>query len=220
MRRKFVFAVLALLLPYGPAHAQSGYVGARAYDPNSPTHTVSGSVVDSATGEPIPCALVQLMGPLPRSDLTDSQGSFRFEGVPEGRAMFMARKPGFFSSEELSRGGGRPRAPMTITGDVSSLVLKLTPEGTVAGTITGDDGEPLEGVRLRLKRQVISNGRKQWETRGQSTTNDNGEFRAADLIPGTYYLMAQAQRPTTPHFAHLKPGAYYLAVSARPWMCA
>jgi hypothetical protein len=201
MRRKFVFAVLALLLPCALAHAQGGYVGPRAYDPNSPTHTVSGSVVNSATGEPIPRALVQIMGGLQRSDLTDSQGSFRFEGVPEGRAMFMARKPGFFSSEELSRGGGRPRAPMMITGDLSSLVLKLTPEGTVAGSITGDDGEPLEGVRLRLKHQVISNGRKQWEARGQSTTNDNGEFRAADLIPGTYYMVAQAQRPSTPRAA-------------------
>ncbi len=201
MRRKFVFAVLALLLPCALAHAQGGYVGPRAYDPNSPTHSVSGSVVNSATGEPIPRALVQLMGPLQRSDLTDSQGSFRFEGVPEGRAMLMSRKPGFFSSEELSRGGGRPRAPVMITGDVSSLVLKLTPEGIVAGAITGDDGEPLEGVHLRLKRQVISNGRKQWETRGQSTTNDNGEFRAANLIPGTYYMVAQAQRPSTPRAA-------------------
>jgi hypothetical protein len=188
-----VFAALCCVL----AHAQGGYVGSRAYDPNAPTHTVSGSVVNSATGEPIPRALVQLMGGLQRSDLTDSQGSFRFEGVPEGRAIFMARKPGFFSSEELSRGGGRPRAPMTIAGDVSSLVLKLTPEGTVAGAITGDDGEPLEGVRLLLKRQVISNGRKQWETRGQSSTDENGEFRAANLIPGTYYLVAQAQRPAT-----------------------
>jgi hypothetical protein len=201
MRRKFVFAVLALLLPCALAHAQGGYVGPRAYDPNSPTHTVSGSVVNSATGEPIPRALVQLMGGLQRSDLTDSQGSFRFEGVPEGRATFTTRKPGFFSSEELSRGGGRPRAPMMITGDVSSLVLKLTPEGTVAGIITGEDGEPLEGVRLRLKRQVISNGRKQWEARSQATTNDNGEFRAADLIPGTYYMVAQAQRPSTPRAA-------------------
>ena len=193
--------MLALLLSCALAHAQGGYVGPRAYDPNTPTHTVSGSVVNSATGEPIPRALVQLMGPLQRSDLTDSQGSFRFEGVPEGRAMLMTRKPGFFSSEDLSRGVGRPPAPIAITGDVSSLVLKLTPEGTVAGAITGDDGEPLEGVRLRLKRQVISGGRKQWEARSQATTNENGEFRAANLIPGTYYLVAQAQRPATPRAA-------------------
>ena len=196
MNKKFVFAVLALWFGCGLAHAQTSYVGG-AYDPNSPKHTVSGSVVNTVTGEPIPRALVQIMGPLQRSDLTDSQGRFHFEGVPEGRAMFMARKPGYFSSEELSRGGGRPRAPVTITGDVSSLVLKLTPEGLVAGTITGDDDDPLEGAHLLLKRQVISNGRKHWETLGQSTTDENGEFRAANLIPGTYYLVAQAQRPAT-----------------------
>jgi hypothetical protein len=197
MSRKFVIAVLALWFGCGLAHAQTAYAGG-AYDPNSPKHAVSGSVVNSVTGEPIPRALVQLMGPLQRSDLTDSQGSFRFEDVPEGRAIFMTRKPGFFSSEEQSRGGARPRAPVMITGDVSSLVLKLTPEGIVAGAVTGDDGEPLEGVQLWLKRQVISNGRKLWETRGQSSTNENGEFRDANLLPGTYYMVAQAQRPATP----------------------
>lgn len=200
MSSKFLVGVFAALC-CALAHAQGGYVGPRAYDPNSPTHTVSGSVVNSATGEPIPRALVQLMGPLQRSDLTDSQGSFRFEGVPEGRAMFMARKPGFFSSEELSRGGGRPRAPVMITGDVSSLVLKLTPEGIVAGIMTGDDGEPLEGVQVRFKRQVVMNGRKQWNQQSQARTDENGEFRAAGLIPGTYYLVAQAQRPSTPRAA-------------------
>jgi hypothetical protein len=158
MRKNFLLTAIVLLLPCALAHAQGGYVGPRAYDPNAPKHTVSGSVVNSATGELIPRALVQLMGPLQRSDLTDSQGGFRFEGVPEGRAMFMARRPGFFSSEELSRGGGRPRAPMMITGDVSSLVLKLTPEGIVAASITGDDGEPLEGVQVRLKRQIVIPG--------------------------------------------------------------
>ncbi len=201
MPRSVLAVGIVLWLSCALAHAQGGYVGPRSYDPNSPQHTVSGSVVNSATGEPIPRALVQLMGPLQRSDLTDSQGSFRFEGVPEGRAMFMVRKPGFFSSEELSRGGGRPRAPVMISGDVSSLVLKLAPEGIVAAVVTGEDGEPLEGVHLRLKRQIVNNGRKQWEMRGQSTTDDTGEFRAANLIPGTYYMVAQAQRPATPRAA-------------------
>lgn len=219
MRRNFAFAVLALWLCCVPAQAQTGYVGPRAYDPNSPKHTVSGTVVNSATGEPIPHALVQLMGPLQQSGLTDSQGSFRFEDIPEGRALFMARKPGFFNSTELSRGGGGPRSAMAITADVSSLVLKLTPEGILTGVVTGDDGDPLERVQVRLMRQVITNGRKRWEPRSQAMTDELGEFRVANLVPGTYYLLAEAQRlPTARAAAEPNLGyapAYYPGVPER-----
>jgi hypothetical protein len=196
MRRKLLIGVLAALCG-ALAQSQTGNMGPRAYDPNAPKHTISGTVVNGITGEAIPRALVQLMGPLQQSQLTDSQGSFRFENIPEGRAFFMARKPGYFSSEEMSRGGGRPRARVMIAGDVSSLVLKLSPEGIVGGIVTGDDGEPLENVRVRLKRQVISNGRKQWEAKSQAASDENGEFRVANLIPGTYYLLAEARRPAT-----------------------
>jgi len=44
---------------------------------------------------------------------------------------------------------------------------------------------------------VINNGRKQWEMRSQAASNENGEFRVANLIPGTYYLLAEARRPAT-----------------------
>jgi hypothetical protein len=197
MRRVLCFAAFVLSLTCALAHAQV-YGGMRGFDPNAPTHDVSGSVVNAATGEPIPRALVQMFGPSQRSDFTDSQGSFRFEAVPEGQAMFTARKPGFFNSDELARGGGRPRSPVKITADIGAVVLKLMPEGIVTGVITGDDGEPLEGVRVRLKRQVISNGRKNWEERSQATSNEDGEYRVANLVPGTYYLLAEAQRPATP----------------------
>ncbi len=108
---------------------------------------------------------------------------------------------------------------MTITADVSSLVLKLTPEGIVTGVVTGDDGEPLERVQVRLMRQVISNGRKRWQTRSQAMSDELGEFRVANLVPGTYYLLAEAQRlPTARTAAEPNVGyapAYYPGVPER-----
>ncbi|MBZ5628163.1 MAG: carboxypeptidase-like regulatory domain-containing protein [Acidobacteriia bacterium] len=204
MPRNVLAVGIVLWITCAVVHAQGGaqpYGQMRGFDPNAPTHDVSGSVINAATGEPIPRALVQMFGPSQRSDFTDSQGNFRFEGVPEGQAVFTARKPGFYSSEELARGGGRPRSPVKITSSMSPIVLQLTPEGIVTGTITGDDGEPLEGVRVRLKHQVVNNGRKQWEERQQSTSNEDGEFRVANLVPGTYNLFAEAQRPATPRAA-------------------
>ncbi|MBZ5566748.1 MAG: carboxypeptidase-like regulatory domain-containing protein [Acidobacteriia bacterium] len=205
MPRRVLAAGIVLWLTVALVHAQGlgaqPYGQARGFDPNAPTHDVSGSVINTATGEPIPRALVQMFGPSQRSDFTDSQGSFRFEGVPEGQAMFTARKPGFFNSDELARGGGRPRSAVKITSGMSPIMLPLTPEGIITGTITGDDGEPLEGVRVRLKHQVVNNGRKRWEERQQATSNEDGEFRVANLVPGTYNLFAEAQRPATPRAA-------------------
>ena len=223
MRTTLVFAAIALFVSAALVEAQvgggvgggyaGGYTGMRAgpFDPNAPRHDVSGTVVNAVTGEPIPRALVQMMGPQQRSDFTDPQGSFHFDGVPEGAAMFTARKPGYFNSTELARGGS-PAIPMKIGADMPPVVLRLTPEGIVTGTITGDDGEPLDGVRLRFRGQAIFNGRKQWQDRQGATTNEDGEFRVAELPPGAYYVVAEDARPRMLEANVAYPPTYYPGV--------
>jgi hypothetical protein len=217
MRTILILVAIAWFVSAALVEAQvTMYGGARAnpLDPNAPRHDVSGTVVNALTGEPIPRALVQIMGPQQRSDFTDSQGSFHFDGVVEGPAMFTARKPGYFSREDLARGSG-PRIPIKIGDDMPPVVLKLTPEGIVTGTITGDDDEPLEGVRLRFRRQEVMNGRKQWEDRQSAITNEDGEFRVAELPPGAYYVLAEDARPVMPRMTEANvayPPTYYPGV--------
>ena len=78
MPRRVLAAGIVLWLTVALVHAQGlgaqPYGQARGFDPNAPTHDVSGSVINTATGEPIPRALVQMFGPSQRSDFTDSQG--------------------------------------------------------------------------------------------------------------------------------------------------
>ena len=78
--------------------------GARARS-STQKFTVSGTVVNEATGEPIPRAMVTLMGSPMRYAFSDSNGSFTIEGVPAGRYSMQAQKPGFFGPQE--RGGSR-----------------------------------------------------------------------------------------------------------------
>jgi hypothetical protein len=211
MRRLWIL-IVAALLSSALVEAQItsyGEVRAGGLDATAPKHSVSGTVVNSATSEPIPRALVQIMGLQQRSDFTDSQGNFHFEGVLEGPARFTARKPGYFNSEELAHGGGGLGLSLGIGADVPSIVIKLTPEGVVTGTITGEDGEPLERVQLRFRRQVVFNGRKQWQDRMHATTNEDGEFRAASLPPGAYYILAEDTRPITPRTVAAEPGMGY-----------
>jgi len=169
----------------------SGQVYSAPPGPLPAKYTLSGTVVNSATGEGVPYALVQV---LDRAQLTNPEGEFRFEGLPGAEVMPIARKPGFFNAQERAsqngRGWGGDRA-IKLGPDTPAVILKLLPEGVISGIVTGSEGEPVEGVQLQLHYQQIMNGRKQWTVRGGTGNNEDGEFRIANLMPGTYYLSAQ-----------------------------
>src|SRR5512133_2919633 len=80
------------------------------------TITLTGVVVNSVTGEPISRALIQMQGMASRVALTDSDGKFQFENLPETQAMLTAHKPGYFSDMELRQGAARMK-PFAITAN-------------------------------------------------------------------------------------------------------
>jgi hypothetical protein len=154
-------------------------------------YSVTGMVVNSVTGEPIRGALVQIYLNGQASRLTGPDGKFQFDGLPGGQTNITARKPGFFSQEELENQSFRfTRQLVTVGPDVSPAILKLVPEGVIYGRIIGDDSEPIENLPIQLVVQRLENGRKVWQDRQGGTTNEDGEFRIAELQPGTYYLSA------------------------------
>ena len=61
-------------------------------------YTLSGTVVNSLTGEPIGRAAVEMQGQITRMTLTDSTGHFEFDAIGEQRAYLTASKPGFSSN--------------------------------------------------------------------------------------------------------------------------
>src|SRR5947199_1046064 len=162
-------------------------------------YSLTGTVVNSVTGEAIRGALVQIYMNGQSSRLTGPDGRFQFDGLFAGQTPITVRKPGFFSEEELESGLPRFRRPVVDIGpDVSSAILKLVPEGVIYGRITGDDGEPIENLPVQLVVQRIENGRKVWQDRQGGATNEDGEFRIAELQPGTYYLSAGPSGSSVP----------------------
>ena len=149
--------------------------------------TLTGVVVNSVTGQPIPRAMIQMMGMASRVALTDAEGKFEFDNLPETQATLQARKPGYFNEMELRRGGGRMNT-IAITAGMGSISVPLTPAGVVSGRVTSADGEPLESVRVRLKVKTIQNGRRQWMDRNGASTDEDGFYRIGNLQPGTYFL--------------------------------
>ena len=165
----------ALQIRTAPTEDQDKSNGAGQYK-------LSGTVVDALTGAPIRRALVQLAGMQSQAVLTDEGGKFRFENLAQGQGMVYAHKPGYTDSSRESP------TRVTIGGDTSPLVLKLDPESAIAVKVTGEDGEGVEGLPVRVLMSQVQEGRRYWNTQGGGQTDEQGEYRAGNLRPGKYYL--------------------------------
>jgi hypothetical protein len=153
-----------------------------------PKYKLSGTVINSVTGEPIRRALVQIYtGAIPVA-LTDGGGRFEFEGLAPGTTSINVHKPGFFDEQQ----GSHPAGPqvVTISPDSKPLLLKLIPESVIYGHVQNADGEPIEYLPVKVVAARIVEGKKRWEVAGYAGTNEDGEFRIANLPAGSYYVEA------------------------------
>ena len=171
------------------------------------TFTLSGTVMNSVTGEPIPRALVRTNGMVQRTAFTDSEGHFQIDGLPPIQISVIAQKPGFtLPNDNL-------HTWFQIGASTSSLVLKLVPQGAIYGRVTDSAGQPIEHLPLRLTARAIREGRRTWEQRAMAESDEDGHFRFPNLPAGTYYvaagpldtephILAAGEKPTT-GFPHL-----------------
>jgi hypothetical protein len=164
----------------GPALGQTTQVAS-----DSAPRTLRGTVVNSVTGEPISRALVQIGGQY--ATLTDHDGHFEFNGVTLSGIPPWAMKPGYFSQDRFNRF----IASSSDIGDSQSaaeVIVKLIPEGIVSGTVTGQDGNPIEGIPVQLKTLITQDGLARWRPRMQTRTNAEGQYRFAELEAGKYIV--------------------------------
>jgi hypothetical protein len=159
-------------------------IAPRAISQTSSDHfDLRGKVINSVTGEPISGARVQLS--YQQVQFTQSDGSFVFTDLPRGQVAVQAKKPGFFNEYELGRAAPWMSSEIAAQGD---LIVKLTPEGIIFGELRNENDEPIEGATVKLQRWLVQNGRRQLRSLAQIITNDEGNFRLAELTPGSYYL--------------------------------
>jgi hypothetical protein len=161
---------------------------------SSSAHVLTGTVVNSTTGTPIPFALVQVEQ---NAKLTDQNGNFQFENLLSGVVNVQAHKPGFFAENEI---GGLQAPPVTNLSDhPTTVTVRLVPEAVITGHVENPEGDPLGRMPLSLRVSQVVNGRRVWQGQGQRQTDEDGNFRIADLKPGTYYVEAgpnSRARPT------------------------
>jgi hypothetical protein len=177
---------LMLLLALSPVPA----FGAQ-FAQGAASYPIRGTVLNSVTGAPIRGALVQIYANRQRSVLTGADGSFQFADVPAGTVNLNVHKPGFFTAQAIQ--SPRAQASFAISGpDQPPVVLKLIPEGVISGQVSGDGGEPVEDLSVRILAERIENGKKTRVILKGATTDEQGEYRIADLQPGKYFVFVGA----------------------------
>jgi hypothetical protein len=148
-----------------------------------------GRVVNVVTGEPVSGALVEVYSVARSAQFSLADGTFEFRDLPRGTYIVNARKPGYFNDRDL--GMQKPGTePSLAVPSEEEAVLKLTPEGIISGRVEDEKGRPLEGVNVQPERWMVANGTKQLQhwPEGSIQTDDEGNFRIAELPPGDYYL--------------------------------
>lgn len=207
--RHWLYYVVLLLLPANLLRGQA---------PSVAQAILEGDVVDSTTGAPIPGARVKLdqNNADPIVAKTDAQGHFRIPNLAPFIYGFAAERPGFMPASEQRgvdlRFAAAAQTGMNLTKSVdqdgvlhAAARIELTPYAIIAGTVTDPYGVPLtpESVQILMGRPIPASGRTagsillpdgKSELVGVSSrpTDDRGQFRAAWLAPGTYYVVVSS----------------------------
>jgi len=166
---------------------------------------IEGKVVSATTGLPLRKATVTVRsdGKDAVSAITDDKGKFVLENLESGDYFIKAKRVGYLDS------GRAPVIRVSADQRVADFVLKLTPQGIVAGSVVDEDGDPVPGTTVTIKR-FIGLGQKYAADVDSSNADGEGEFKFTGLKPGRYYLLAQPMyQPNTIETDHAVIETWY-----------
>lgn len=171
-----------------------------AIPPPSGPYTISGSVVSASSGAPLDRAEVTLStAGQNRTQLaeviTSATGTFRFDHLGAGKYTIEASRRGYITAGYQEHDGF---VTAIVTGpdlDTHNIRLDLFPNAIIGGVITDDAGDTVAGAQVTLYRQTHDSGESHTVNARTDTTDDTGTYE----------------------FSRLRPGTYYIAVSASPW---
>ena len=125
-----------------------------------------------------------------------------FENLSAGRYFLLASHEGYANT---SRAYGEARGKLLVLAPgqhISDIVIRLLPNGSIAGRITDEMGKPLRRVFVQAMKSSYQRGRRELHEMATAPTNDAGEYRIPALVPGKYYIRAKP-----PASMKAKPGS-------------
>jgi Carboxypeptidase regulatory-like domain len=157
--------------------------------------SVEGTVINSATGEPVKKARVTLASvnhaATNYAATTDAAGHFLIDEVDAGRFSLIASRSGY--TQPISpHGGPKPNAVFALEKGqkMNQTIIKLAPEGVISGRILDADGDPLGDVSIECMSIEYKRGKRQLAASHSTNANELGEFRLARLAAGKYIIRA------------------------------
>ena len=169
--------------------------------PQSPpaSFRIAGTVVQALTGQPLPevqLSIIRAQTPdVLQSVNADEGGHFVFDGIAPGKYVLQAQARGFPQQAWDEHFGFSTAVAVGPGKDSESVIFRMRPGASISGLVVDDANEPVRDAEVMLFHRGAEEGNDSIHLREQASTNDQGRY----------------------HFAHLFPGTYFLAASARPW---
>ena len=159
--------------------------------------------------------------------LTDSDGKFTIKDVEPGRYKLEATRANFVRRCYGQLNVRDPCVTLTVgpRQHLELLDIRMQPSAVIAGRIVDDHDEAVVGARVAALRWGYLNGHKDLLVAGLSVTDDRGQYRVHQLLPGNYYLAATLAAPgasvatmqTVASLVRCGEGLFVCSPSYYPW---
>jgi hypothetical protein len=177
------------------------------------TYRIAGTAVSDTDGSPVQRAKVEILTTTDSKSIqtttADESGQFSFNAVPQGAYSLRGEAPGFLPSTYQQHGAFSSAIITGSTVSTESLTLRLHQLGSLAGTITDENAEPVRQATVYIFRRDNATGDQRLNSAATLTTDDLGRYRAPRLPRGTYFVAVTA-RPwyaVYPGFANQQAGS-------------
>ena len=233
LRFRETVCLLALLFPgiisaqivFGSSQAP-GVTPPASNTPPEQRCVVQGRATNAQTGEPLKKVTIQLTkratgptfaaGPMVMpsggqqgySTTSAADGTFRIDGIEPGDYHLSGQRTGFLNTQYGAKGPMQAGTVLTLkpSQQMTDLNLGLIPQAIVSGKVIDEDGDPVQGAFVQVLHGTWQHGKLQYLPQGAAPSNDLGEFRAANMTPGKYYVCAQKMNFGMPDQQAAEPG--------------
>ena len=167
-------------------------LAAVAFTAAAQTGTITGVVLEHASGRPLARSVVQLeQVPEPQGKRADPimtrtgrAGQFGFNRIPPGQYIVTAQKSGYFPASFGQRLPASRGTPIRVTPDSSFFAeLRARHKGAVTGRVLDENGVGTPGVTVVAYRAQLP-----LRAVGSAVSDDRGVYRVHGLEPGKYWI--------------------------------